>query len=46
MYMSFPVSSLRKNQEGVHDQVEWSSGQPDLVVSDPAYGKGLELDDL
>lgn len=27
-------------------QIEWGSGQPDLVGGNPVHGTGLELDDL
>ena len=30
----------------VQGQVGWGPGQPDLMGDSPAYGRGLELDNL
>ena len=31
---------------GIQGQAGWGPGQADLVVGNPANGRGLELDDL
>lgn len=31
---------------GIQDQVAWDPGQPNILIENPAHGRGLELNDL